>query len=128
WPEHAGNNEFEQLGSAGDAFGGSPPTNPPHVFEIHPITMLNGIDLTGTLQFISGYDPKSPEDAFQKYDSSPFRLTPEPNGTVRMEMPMIGYNYVEFSMQLQPADNTLARPDDGTFVYARVRSDTGDVI
>jgi len=128
WPEHAGNNEFDQLTTAGNAFTGSPPTNPPHVFEIHPITTLNGTDITGTLHFIAGYDAKSPEDAFQKYDASPFQITVQPNSDVTMEMPMIGYNYVAFLMQLEPASSTLAQPADGAFVYARVYGDGGDVI
>ena len=126
WPEHAGTNAFVQFGQSENEISSS--TNPPHVFEIHPITELNDKDLSSTLHFIAGYDSKSAEDAFQKYDSSPFQITPEKNGKVTMEMPMIGYNYVEFLMQLQPDSSTLAHPDDGTFVYARIRSDAGDVV
>src|SRR5580704_12523951 len=37
WPEHGGDSVHGQESSAGATFDGSPPTNPPHVFEIHPI-------------------------------------------------------------------------------------------
>src|ERR1700692_3129790 len=44
WPEHGGDNSFIQQSGAGDPFSGTPPTNPPHVFEIHPILQIDQQD------------------------------------------------------------------------------------
>jgi hypothetical protein len=110
---------------AGEAFAGNSPTNPPHVFEIHPITQLNGSDLSDSLHLIDGYDSKSPDDAFEHYESSTFQLSPAQNGRVAMRMQMVGYNYVHFVMQLIGKDATA---DDGEFVFAQIRNDTGEVL
>jgi hypothetical protein len=55
WPEHGGDNSHIQQSGAGSPFEGPSPTNPPHVFEIHPILKIEQQDLSGTLKPIPGY-------------------------------------------------------------------------
>lgn len=62
WCEHGGNSEQIQ-GAHLDPFE---TTNPPHVFEIHPITKLNNHDVMPTLKPILGFKTKDAHDAFTK--------------------------------------------------------------
>src|SRR6266700_2769326 len=89
WPEHGGDNSHIQQSGAGAPYEGPTPTNPPHVFEIHPILNLSGQELRDTLQPIEGYEEKEAEDAFSRYERSTFEITPSED-RVRLRMRMIG--------------------------------------
>lgn len=125
WPEHAGDFDHIQQVGAGPEWTDPPPTNPPHVFEIHPITQLAGHDLLPTLEAIPGFDPHAADEAFQRYESANFEIAPALHSRVRMHMPMVGYNYVTFVMELTARDRVAP---DGEFVYAAIRSTDGDVL
>src|SRR6266446_249736 len=65
WAEHGG---------LGQQVQGAPlkpftTTNPPHVFEVHPILRLNDEDLVRTLHPINGFEPKDAYDAFHSYEN-----------------------------------------------------------
>jgi hypothetical protein len=118
WPEHGGDSRFIQQSEAGDPFEGQGPTNPPHVFEIHPILQIGTQDVAGNLKPIDGYTAKEAEDAFQKYEHGTFEITPA-GDRVRMNMRMIGFNYVEFLMKLR---KRFDRVEDGEFLSASIHA------
>src|SRR6188508_3048807 len=45
WPEHGGDKTHNQVSSAGPRFTGKGATNPPHVFEIHPVLKVQNQDV-----------------------------------------------------------------------------------
>jgi len=96
WNEHGGDNVFVQ----GKAVAAAQNSNPDHVFEIHPITEVGGIDIRASFQPIPGYDAKKPEDAFPRYESVRSKIIPK-SGKVTIVSNGIGYNYVNFQMRLE---------------------------
>src|SRR5438876_6554595 len=66
WCEHGGDSQQIQGQSLLKPFK---TTNPPHVFEIHPITKFNSTSIIGALHPIQGYKPKHAETALLKYES-----------------------------------------------------------
>jgi hypothetical protein len=75
WPEHGGDNSHIQQTGPGSPFEGMGPTNPPHVFEIHPISKIEQQDLSSTFRPIPGFTPKEAEDAFARYERGTFEIT-----------------------------------------------------
>jgi hypothetical protein len=75
WPEHGGDNSHIQESGPGPQYSGPGPTNPPHVFEIHPVLTLDGQDLSSTLKPIPEFTPKEAEDAFARYERGSFDIT-----------------------------------------------------
>lgn len=119
WPEHGGDNTHIQQSDAGAPYEGDAPTNPPHVFEIHPILKIAEQDLVGTLRPIDEFDPKEAEQAFPRYERSSFEITPSED-RVRLRMRMIGFNYVKFLLKLR---KRFHREEDGEFVSAAIYND-----
>ncbi len=112
WSEHGGESFHVQGGSL-------PPiedTNPDHVFEIHPITKVNGESMLDTISSIQGYKPKDALEAFTHYERTRCHLTPKAK-TVTISTTMVGFNYVEFVMHLNEDPHPVA---DGTQVFAAV--------
>ncbi len=124
WPEHGGDNSHIEESGAGSPFTGSPPTNPPHVFEIHPILKIEQQDLSGNLMPIEDFTPKKAEDAFPRYEQGSFEISPA-GDRVRMHMRMIGFNYVNFTMRLKKRFN---REEDGEFVSASIHDDKEELL
>ena len=124
WPEHGGDTQHVQRPDAGPKWTGPSPTNPPHVFEIHPVLKVDDFDLKSTLVPIDGYTYKEARDAFQRYGASTFEITPV-GDKVRMRMKMVGFNYVEFLMKLQ---KRFHREADGEFVSADIHTLSGSLI
>lgn len=117
WCEHGGNdiqiqgNEFEPITT----------TNPPHVFEIHPITKINDINLMESLSPIDGYQYKNASDAFTKYENTSFRIIDNKNqGTVTIQTVGIGYNYAEFKIELLQDPEQAFKIDDGLMLMCKV--------
>ena len=114
WCEHGGESEQIQ-GAPLDPFTS---TNPDHVFEIHPITLLNGTSVTGSLKPIKGFPTKDAETAFMSYENKRSQIVS--NGakrTTTIITSMGGFNYVEFMIEI--TDNIFAVPD-GSMVFAKV--------
>jgi hypothetical protein len=63
WFEHAGKNESQIQGSTVPK---PKDTNPNHVFELHPLSAVNGNDCTLSFQEIVGYEPYDAQRAFAK--------------------------------------------------------------
>jgi len=122
WPEHGGDNDHIQVSGAGPRYTKTGPTNPPHVFEIHPILQIEDQDLRATLRPIIGFKPKEANDAFARYEHASFEITKKGKRVV-MHMRMVGFNYVEFLMRL---NKRFERVDDGEFVSASIYSADND--
>lgn len=118
WPEHGGDNSHIQQSGPGSPYEGVGPTNPPHLFEIHPVLKIEGQDLSGTLKPIPGFTPKEAEDAFARYERGPFEITTS-GDRVRMRMRMVGFNYVKFLMKVR---KRFHREEDGEFISAQIYS------
>lgn len=120
WCEHGGDSEQRQ----GEPLQPFTTTNPDHVFEIHPVTSVGGIDVTRSLTPITGYEPKEANQAFTAYEN--VRCEIDPTGpTTTITTTMAGYNYVEFQMELI---DTPLWVDDGAFAFASVRDLDGELI
>jgi hypothetical protein len=124
WPEHGGDNTHIQQSGAGAPYEGLGPTNPPHVFEIHPILKIEQEDVSLNLHPIEGYKAKDADEAFLRYEHGTFEIEPA-GDRVRMQMRMIGFNYVEFLMRLR---KRFDRVQDGEFVSAAIYSDEEELL
>jgi hypothetical protein len=125
WCEHGGNAEQVQ-GTALKAFT---TTNPDHVFEIHPITLLETKSLLATLQPVeqvgnSSFTPKDAEQAFQRYENLRSHLTVGAS-TTTITTNMAGFNYVEFQLQLNQDPFAVT---DGLIALAQVQDTNGDLL
>src|SRR5262249_2502794 len=108
----------------GPQYEGPGPTNPPHVFEIHPILKIEQQDLSGTLKPIEGFTPKDAEEAFQRYERSTFEIIPA-GERVRIRMRMVGFNYVKFLMKVR---KRFHREEDGEFISAAIYTPEGELV
>jgi hypothetical protein len=124
WPEHGGDNSHIQQSGAGEPYEGQGPTNPPHVFEIHPILKIGDQDLKSTLRPVEGFDAKDAEEAFHRYEGGSFEITPS-EGRVRMRMRMMGFNYVKFLMKVR---KRFHREEDGEFLSAAIYSEEEELL
>jgi len=120
WNEHGGDQAFKQGAPVAQAEN----TNPDHVFEIHPITELGQFDLRASFKPIVGYDPKKAEDAFNRYENTRAKIIPGKVST-KIVSPGIGYNYVDFQMELMEKPFTVK---DGSFAMAKVRDWEGELL
>jgi hypothetical protein len=125
WPEHGGSaNDFSQGGTVESIEN----TNPPHVFEIHPILAINGVPLGDSLVPISDYQPKDPEDAFQAYDRTRCTIA-SGTKTTTITTEMIGYNYVRYRLALNGQSALKSTDDGGIEFFAQVENpDDSDLI
>lgn len=122
WCEHGGDVQQNQ----GEPLQPFKTTNPPHVFEIHPITTLNSKSIIGSLHPIAGYKPKQAEAAFLKYESLKSHIRVGA-GTTSLTTTMAGFNYVEFMLVPLAAENEDAMVD-GTAILAEARTLEGEVL
>jgi hypothetical protein len=77
-------------------------SNPAHVFEIHPVSRINQIDLLGSFAPIPpAYAPKDAKKAFTLYESLPCRIVPDPERqTTTLFTHKVGFNYVKFNLRV----------------------------
>jgi hypothetical protein len=120
WCEHGGNSKHVQ----GEALNPFDTTNPPHIFEIHPILELDGHSIRDSLKPINGFKTKDAEIAFHSYEGLRADITSD-GDTTKITTVMGGYNYVEFI--IEPFGG-LHELDDGVTTYARVYSLDGDLL
>jgi hypothetical protein len=122
WPEHAtGGPEFIQ----GDPVDPIVNTNPPHVFELHPLVTVGNLDVRDSFKRTSGYRYKDAATAFGKFESLPCRIEPGEQ-TTSLVTNQIGYNYVDFTIELLE-DPAHALDDGGLSVYVTVPADDPEV-
>jgi len=114
WCEHGGESQQVQ----GATLTKFTTTNPEHVFEIHPITKLDGKSVVDSLKPITGFKAKDAEDAFTSYENKRSEIIR--NGrkkTTTIVTSMGGFNYVEFKIELTDEPFPV---QDGTLVFAKV--------
>lgn len=121
WPEHGGETEHVQ----GKKLAAFDTTNPDHVFEIHPITELAGIDVRDTFHPIKEYKAKETEQAFALYERTRSKITVMPGNKTKIETPMAGMNYVKFGLELNEKALPIA---DGRMAMAKVKNEEGELI
>ena len=120
WCEHAGGEQVQ-----GRPLRRFTSTNPDHVFEVHPVTRLNGRDLSHTLKPIPGFRTKDAHDAFAKYESLRCQIIPDTDRTTLVTT-MAGFNYVEFVMELN--QEAVDSDDGGLLVLCKVRDLEGELL
>ena len=121
WCEHGGDVEQVQ----GAALQKFKTTNPPHVFQIHPVTSVNGTSIVNSLEPTEGYTPKTAEAAFTKYEALRFHMDVSKSSVTSFTTTMAGFNYAEFVMKPNEEPRTLA---DGTGVLATVYTLEGELL
>jgi hypothetical protein len=121
WCEHSGGDPQIQ-GATLEPFD---TTNPDHVFEIHPIVMVNGTSLVDSLIPIEGFQTKDAERAFNNYERTDLTIVPGKK-TTKLLTEMGGFNYVEFAVKLN--ENPTFATGDGRMVFASIHDLEGDLL
>ncbi len=120
WPEHAGTAKEEQ----GKPLAASISTNPGHIFEIHPVTRINEVEVLDTFRPIEGYMPGDARDTFEVYEKVVCKITVKPK-TVFIVTRKGLWNDVEFLMEI--ADERQIEVPGGRFVIASARDLKGEL-
>jgi hypothetical protein len=121
WCEHGGDVAFKQ-GSPLSPFN---TTNPPHVFEIHPLVEVGDQHIEDSFRPIDGFTYKEAGQAFRAYENLKSHITPG-NGETTITTTMAGFNYVEFVLQLN--EDPTHTIDDGLTVRAAVLDMQGEML
>lgn len=89
-----------------------PKTNPDHMFEIHPISVLDTFDLLANLDRVDGYQAKSNAATFGNYETRLIDSWKVTNDTVIIESKKAGYNYADFVIRLSESPQEIAQNED----------------
>jgi hypothetical protein len=123
WCEHGGDDKQVQ----GEPLEPFDTTNPPHVFQIHPITRFNSTSILGSLHPIDKkFKTKDAETAFGQYEQLKSHITLNGDTTTILTT-MAGYNYVEFVTAPLQNQHPASFPD-GTGVLATVYDLNGHLL
>jgi hypothetical protein len=106
WFEHPANSQTQFA-----VFPVAANTNPDHSFEIHPITIFDGNDLSSSFQPIPGFEPYAASKAFASYESLTFTVS-STSTAITLTAKKSGYNYTQFRMAVKGSPTKL---DDGGF-------------
>jgi hypothetical protein len=110
WPEHAASSKAEQ-GKHVDPLDSD---TPDHVFEIHPITRINGVSTLSSFTPVDGFMPGGADKTFEIWEKA--RCTISYTGDKIAILTETGlYNDVEFIMQITGPQQKVS---DGRFVPA----------
>lgn len=116
WFEHPGSQNQTQFGN--NPLHG-PPTNPDHVFEIHPVTKFGPhLLLDSFVRIKEGnqeFQYKVAETAFAQWRNKSFEVQPSGSRT-KLTSPTASFNYVKMRVAKLP-DSTF-EVEDGTFMHA----------
>jgi hypothetical protein len=121
WCEHGGDVEHVQ----GQPLQPFQTTNPPHVFEIHPLLQVGTQDLAASFQPIAGFTYKDADQAFRTYEQLSSHISTS-DGTATVATRMAGYNYVEFVIRLGEEPTHLLT--DGLTVRAAILDTGGELL
>ncbi|HEY0060034.1 MAG TPA: hypothetical protein VGB56_12940 [Flavisolibacter sp.] len=114
WSEHIGRGDHYFQGSGPASVTN---TNPDHVFEIHPVTRIEDVDLGPTLREVEGYEPYAGRKAFKHYLHIDCSISQTPN-TISISTKRGLYNYADFWIKLNTTEKYEV--EDGLFVYCTV--------
>jgi hypothetical protein len=121
WPEHGGGEKQDQ----GEPLLAMESDNPSHVFEIHPATRINDVEVLHTFTPIEGFMGGDAHNCFEIYDKVPCTLTVKPKA-VSMVTHKGLRNDVEFLMEI--TDGRQIVVPGGRFVIASARDLKGDLL
>lgn len=128
WAEHADPvPQIQKLGTIGSGpFPGG--TNPPHLFEIHPVLSMNDESSATGWVPIEGFKTKDAHDAFTRYENIRCKITPKSGGNTEIRTSMAGYNYVEFKLELDDDENGHEMQDGSRSYFCKTRDLDGDLL
>jgi len=114
WPEHMGSGSTIKQGTTYSKTEiQSKTTNPDHVFEIHPVTNLEGMDLTHSLKNIGpDYVPKKWKSSYGKFRVKAFSIS-STSKFISFSTKQIGENYIDMWIRI----DSLWEVEDGAFAY-----------
>jgi hypothetical protein len=131
WGEHAGTGEQIQNLEAQPQLPlhGEFPSNPDHVFEIHPVTSVkvgsHPTDAEVAIGNTAGFTPHDAQMAFvQGYERLPCKIIPKA-GRTRIITEALGFNFTEFVIRLAEDPVTLS---DGHGVICSVFDTDGELL
>ncbi len=113
WAEHVGRAEEVQ----GAELSVIEVTNPDHVFEIHPVTRVDGEDILASLHPPKGYSPAKADVAFRSFENIKCTIISK-DGKTTVATPKGLVNDVEFLMEVGEGRQRVV--EDGRFVNAAV--------
>jgi hypothetical protein len=119
WSEHVGTAEETQ----GETLARFERTNPPHVFEVHPVTRIDDLDLGSTFVPVAGFRPEPAAVVFGSLKSSQCRIVPD-DRTLTIFTRRREFNDADFVMEL--GDGPQQTVSDGRFVRAAVLDARGE--
>jgi hypothetical protein len=131
WCEHSGGLPQVQGAKLTLPLPGPAPSNPDHVFEIHPVTTVQlgddaPVSAREAIRATPGHTPHDAQKAFQLgYDRIACRITPLADDRTRIETHAIGFNFTEFIIRLRERPFRL---EDGHSVMAEVFDTDGEFI
>ena len=120
WMEHVGRTRAFQ--------GEVPPrhqTNPDHIFEIHPVTLVGDRSVGESLRPIAGYRPQGADDAFPSFEKIGCRIIPA-DETTTIVTPKRQYNDSEFFLEIGEEPQLIV--EDGRFVSGAVFDRKGSLL
>ncbi len=119
WPEHASSNKEKQ----GEHVDSLDTDTPDHVFEIHPITRINGVSTTSSFIPVDGFKPGGADKTFDIWNKA--SCTMSYSGDKIAIVAETGlYNNVEFIMVITGPQQEVR---DGRFVPASALEMNGKV-
>lgn len=121
WPEHSGGTPEVQ----GNALPTYTMSNPKHIFEIHPVTSIEGFGLLDSFVPVEGFKPGDAQRTFAIYEKATCTVKVQ-RETISISTQQGLYNDVGFTMQL--ADDPQQIVDDGRFVIASAMNSKGDTV
>lgn len=121
WCEHGGDSQHVQ----GQPLRPFTTTNPPHVFELHPLLRVADLDLAGSFRPIDGFTYKEAGAAFRAYEQLSSHITTG-DGTTTITTRMAGFNYVELVIRLN--EEPIHVLPDGLTVKAAVLDTGGELL
>jgi len=117
WFEHPPDELLIQGGTVPKPTG----TNPDHIFELHPITVVDGVNSGASFQMVPGYTAYTATKAFGAYEKLEFSVKKN-SQTTTISSIMAGHNYTQFAAVLAGAPKHV---NDATFVLVDVQTATG---
>ena len=119
WSEHFGRDEQAQ----GESLAPIERTNPPHVFEIHPVTRLDDLDLADTFRPVRGFRPEPGDVIFDSLKQARLRIVPSET-SITLYTRREDLNDADFTVEIGSEPPQVVA--DGRFVTGALLSPRGD--
>src|SRR5205823_2526156 len=123
WCEHANGVNQKQ----GEPLEPWEDSNPPHVFEIHPVTHVGGTAILDSIGPPNNFKFKKPDVAFTHYENVNCKIADNGN-SVTIRTNMAGYNIPEFILECNDDKLGGLEVEDGRFLFATVRDLDGELL